>query len=98
MESIVGEIRKLLQTDAEIDPTSVAVYFRDFNASSLDIWVLYNAKDGDFHLHMALRQRINLALMRLVEARGLSMAYPTQTLLFDGEIAKQMATAKAPRA
>lgn len=94
MEAVVGEIRMLLQTDAEIDPTSVTVYFRDFNTSSLDIYVLYNAKDGDFHRHMALRQRINLALMRLVEARGLSMAYPTQTLLFDGEIAKQMAGAK----
>jgi len=98
MQQLVEDIRRLLQAEAEIDPTSVAVYFRDFNASSLDIWVLYNAKDGDFHRHMALRQRINLALMRLVEARGLSMAYPTQTLLFDGEIAKQMAGAKAPRA
>lgn len=98
MEAIVGDIRKLLQGDAEIDPASIAVYFRDFNTSSLDIWVLYNAKDGDLHRHLALRQRINLALMRLVEARGLSMAYPTQTLLFDGEIAKQMAGAKAPRA
>ena len=95
MQQLVEDIRRLLQAEAEIDPTSVAVYFRDFNASSLDIWVLYNAKDGDFHLHMALRQRINLALMRLVEARGLSMAYPTQTLLFDGEIAKQMAARRA---
>jgi MscS family membrane protein len=98
MEAIVGDIRKLLQGDAEIDPASIAVYFRDLNASSLDIWILYNTKDGDLHRYLAQRQRTNLARMRLVVARGLSMAYPTQTLFFDGEIAKQMAGAKAPRA
>jgi MscS family membrane protein len=29
---------------------------------------------------MELRQRVNLAIMRAVEAKGLSFAYPTQTL------------------
>jgi MscS family membrane protein len=29
---------------------------------------------------MALRQRLNLAIMRAVAARGLAFAYPTQTL------------------
>ncbi len=42
--------------------------------------MVFNVKDPDFHMHMALRQRLSLAFMRAVEARGLSFAFPTQTL------------------
>lgn len=80
MEAIVAEFRRLLLAEPEIDPTSVICYFRDYGASSLDVWIVYVVKDPDFHLHMALRQRLNLAFMRAVEARGLSFAFPTQTV------------------
>ncbi len=80
MEEIVAEFRRLLLAQEEIDPTSVICYFRDYNSSSLDIWLVYVVKDPDFHRHMELRQRLNLAFMRAVEARGLSFAFPTQTV------------------
>jgi MscS family membrane protein len=80
MEAIVAEIRRLITAEAEVDPTSVHTYFRDFNASSLDIWIAYNTKDPDFAKHMALRQRLNIAIMRAVAAKGLEFAYPTTTL------------------
>lgn len=80
MEEIVAEFRRLILAEEEVDPTSVICYFRDYNSSSLDIWIVYVVKDPDFHKHMALRQRLNLAFMRAVEARGLSFAFPTQTL------------------
>jgi MscS family membrane protein len=91
MEELVGEVRRLLLAEAEIDPASVTVYFRDFSASSMDIWIVFNVLDPDFHKHMALRQRLNLAFMRAIEARGLSMAYPTQTLYLEGAVARQLA-------
>ena len=91
MEELVGEVRRLLLAEAEIDPTSVIVYFRDFSASSMDIWIVFNVKDPDFHKHMALRQRLNFAFMRAIEARGLSMAFPTQTLYLEGAVARQLA-------
>jgi MscS family membrane protein len=80
MEDIVAEFRRLLEAEREIDPTSIICYFRDYNSSSLDIWLVYVVIDPDFHKHMQLRQRLNLAFMRAVEARGLSFAFPTQTL------------------
>ncbi|HTL67896.1 MAG TPA: mechanosensitive ion channel family protein [Lacunisphaera sp.] len=80
MEELVAEVRRLLLAEPEIDPASVICYFRDFNSSSLDIWIVFNVKDPDFHNHMVLRQRLNLAFMRAVEARGLSFAFPTQTV------------------
>ncbi len=80
MEAIVQEIRQLIEREPEVDASSVHVYFRDFSASSLDLWVVYVAKDADFAKHMALRQRLNLAFMRVVEARGLAFAFPSQTV------------------
>ncbi len=80
LEAIVKEIRAIIEAQPEVNVPDTHVYFRDFNASSLDLWVVYVVKDPDFAKHMALRQRINLAIMRAVEARGLSFAFPTQTL------------------
>ncbi len=80
MEEIVAEFRRLILAEQEVDPTSVICYFRDYNASSLDIWLVYVVTDPDFHKHMQLRQRLSLAFMRAVESRGLSFAFPTQTV------------------
>ena len=43
---------------------------------------------------MAMRQRLNLAFMRAVAARGLSFAFPTSVMHLDGPIAKQLAGGK----
>ncbi|HEY8993162.1 MAG TPA: mechanosensitive ion channel family protein [Lacunisphaera sp.] len=80
LEAIVADIRKLINAEPEVNTNETHVYFRDFNASSLDLWVVYVTKDADFVKHMALRQRLNLAIMRAIEARGLAFAFPTQTV------------------
>lgn len=91
LDEIVGDIRQILLADGEIDPASVMVFFRDYGASSLDIWIVYVARDPDFQKHMRLRQRTNLAIMRAVQARGLAFAFPTQTLEFGAGAAKTLA-------
>lgn len=96
LDAIVEEFRAIILAEAEVDPGSVMVFFRDYSASSLDIWVVYVAKDPDFPKHMRLRQRINLAFMRAVQARGLSFAFPTQTVEL-GESARKLLAAR-PRA
>jgi MscS family membrane protein len=80
LEGLVADLRKIIEGEAEVDPASVHVYFRDFNASSMDIWIVYVVKSPDFPAHMRLRQRLNLAFMRAVAARGLAFAFPTQTV------------------
>ncbi len=91
LEEIVAVIRKLILEESEVDPVSVMVFFRDYAASSLDIWVVYVAADPDFQKYMRLRERINLAIMRAVYARGLSFAFPTQTLHLAGDVAAKLA-------
>ena len=94
MAAIVEEIRGLILAEAEVDPASVMVYFRDYSASSLDIWLVYVAKDADQKKSLALKQRLNLAIMRAVAARGLSFAFPTSVMHLDGPVAKQLAERK----
>jgi MscS family membrane protein len=90
LAAIVEDIRGILLADAEVDPTSVMVYFRDLGASSLDVWVVYVSRDEDVKKSFALKQRMNLAIMRAVAARGLSFAYPTSVMHLDGPVAKQL--------
>ncbi|AOS44447.1 Low conductance mechanosensitive channel YnaI [Lacunisphaera limnophila] len=80
LEAITAEIRRMIEAEPEVNAPDTHVYFRDFSASSLDLWVVYVTKDPDFAKHMALRQRLNLAIMRAIQARGLAFAYPTQTV------------------
>ena len=96
MEAIVAEIRKIITSQPEVDASSVHVYFRDLSASSLDIWVVYETPDPDFPKHMTVKQRINLLIMRAVEARGLSFAFPTQTVHLAGEVAAKLAERNEP--
>ncbi|MDB6165198.1 MAG: MscS Mechanosensitive ion channel [Lacunisphaera sp.] len=94
METVVKEIRRLIEAEPGVDVTSVHVYFRDYNASSLDIWLTYLVASPDFAKHMALRQRLNLAFMRAVAAHGLAFAFPTSVMHLDGPLAKQLAGQK----
>jgi MscS family membrane protein len=94
LAAIVEDIRGLLLADAEVDPTSVLVYFRDFNASSLDVWIVYASQEADFKKGAALKERMNLAIMRAVAARGMSFAFPTSVMHLDGPLAKQLAGQK----
>lgn len=80
MDALVEDIRTIVLREAEVDKTSVIVQFTELNASSLDIWLAYNALDPDFVKHLRLKQRINLAIMRAVAARGMSFAFPTQSI------------------
>ena len=91
MDEIVAEIKKIITSQPEVDAPGVMVYFRDFNASSLDIWIVYEIPNPDFQKAMVVKQRINLAIMRAVEARGLSFAFPTQTVHLAGDVAERLA-------
>ncbi len=96
LDGIVEDFKQIILAEAEVDPASVMVFFRDYSASSLDLWVVYMAKGPDFQAYMKLRQRINLAFMRAVDARGLSFAFPTQTLNLPLEVVERFTGPRDP--
>ncbi len=87
MEAILVELRQLILAEKEVDPASVVVAFTQLSASSLDILVVYATTSPDFAAHLKLKERLNLAFLRLVAARGLAFAYPTQTVQLEGTVA-----------
>lgn len=94
MKLIVEDIRQHILSEAAVDANSVMVFFRDLSASSLDLWIVYVAQSPDLQQSLALKQRVNLGIMRLVAARGLTFAFPTSVMHLDGPIAKQIAAVK----
>jgi len=91
MEEAVARIRAILENDEGVDQEYIVVRFSDFGASSLDIVVLYFTKAIPYADHMATRERVNLAIMRALRAMGLSIAFPTQTVYFEGDVAERLA-------
>jgi MscS family membrane protein len=89
MTAIVEDVKGIILAETEVNAESVMVFFRDFSASSLDLWIVYATKGPDLQEGLGLKQRVNLAIMRAVAARELSFAFPTQTMHLDGPVAKQ---------
>ncbi|NJK92895.1 MAG: mechanosensitive ion channel family protein, partial [Blastochloris sp.] len=91
IESLLEEVRRLLREDPGVDQEFHMVRFTDFGSSSLDILVYYFSSDITWDHHLAVRERINLKIMRAVSAAGLSFAFPTRTLYLEGDLARRMA-------
>jgi MscS family membrane protein len=92
--AIVDDLRQIILREEDVEPSSVMVYFRDYNAASLGLWVVYMTQGPDFQKHMALRERINLAIMRAVAVRGLAFVSAAQTIVLDGPVARQLVEKK----
>lgn len=88
MEGLVEDIRQLLREDEGIHQDFILVNFTDFGESALQILVYYFTSTTAWLEHMDIRQRINLKLMKAVEARGSSIAFPTRTLHLEGGLPK----------
>ena len=84
MEALVADIRQLLREDEGVQQDFILVNFTDFGDSALQILVYYFTSSTKWLEHMDVRQRINLKIMRAVEARGSSIAFPTRTLHIEG--------------
>ncbi len=91
MEQAVAAIREIVQNDEGVDKEYIVIRFTDFGDSSLNILVYYFTKAVVFADHLATKERINLAIMRALKKLGLSIAFPTRTVYFEGQVAKDLA-------
>lgn len=91
MEGIVADIKQLLKEDEGVQQEFMLVTFTDFGESSLDILVYYFTKSTAWVPHMEVRERMNCKIMRAIQKRGLSIAFPARTLYMDGPVASKLA-------
>jgi MscS family membrane protein len=80
METLLGRIRELLRKDEGVDQDFFLVRFTEFGASSLDVFLYYFTKSIKWDEHLAVRERVNLNIMRVVREMGLSIAFPTRSI------------------
>jgi len=91
MQEAVAAIRAILENDDGVHQDYIVVRFSEFGASSLDILVYYFTRAVAYADHMETRERVNLAIMRALRGMGLSIAFPTQTVYFEGDVAQRLA-------
>lgn len=61
------------------------VFFKDFAASSLDLFVIYWYHPVDYWAYMAFSQHVNQEILKQFNAAGLEFAFPTQTIQLTNE-------------
>ncbi len=80
MEELLERIRRLLADDPGVHPDQIMVRFTDFGASSLDVFLYYFTNSIKWDEHLAVRERVNLKIMRAIRELGLSIAFPTRSI------------------
>ncbi|MGJ3240648.1 MAG: mechanosensitive ion channel family protein [Anaerolineae bacterium] len=83
METLLDRLREMLIARDSVINSTVAVYFVDFGASSLDIMILCELTLRDWHGVRREREAVNLSTMRIVSELGLSVAFPTRSIYID---------------
>jgi MscS family membrane protein len=78
VEEAVRILREIFQ--AHPLTQDVWVYWRDYSASSLDLFVVYWCKSTDFKEFLQALEEINVQIKKRFDAAGLDFAYPTQTI------------------
>ena len=80
MQNAVSAIRGILEGDEGVDQEFMLIRFTDFGEFSLNILVYYFTRDITWDEHLATKERVNLAIMSMLEELGLSIAFPTRTI------------------
>lgn len=81
---IIAEIRQLLDAHEKVAEDYVVRFF-EFGESSLNILVAYLVITNDYDEYVEVRESLNYQIYEVVVRNGSSFAYPTRTVLLEGE-------------
>jgi small-conductance mechanosensitive channel len=79
IERIPAMVRTII-TDGVLDTRFDRAHFKAYGDSALLFEVVYYVLVPDYNKYMDIQQTINLELLRQFRKRGITFAYPTQTL------------------
>jgi MscS family membrane protein len=72
---VLKAVREFLQADAGVHKGQIVVRLADFGDWSLRVQILYFTADPDWESHMAVRERVNLAILGILAAQGVALAH-----------------------
>lgn len=87
--SKIKKIPSIIQEIIQRDPgnTFDRAHFSSYGDFSLNFEVVYYVMSADYNIYMDRQQEINLAIFEVFEKENIEFAYPTQTIVFNKEIA-----------
>ncbi len=85
LETIIKEIKEMLQNNPDIHQETIHIYFSAFGESSLNIFCYYFTKNTNWAEFMRVREATYLSIMKIVDNNGSSFAFPTQTLHIEND-------------
>lgn len=80
MQRLLDRLREMLAARETVEEGTVVVHFTEFGSSSLDVLIRCNVMLPDWGEWAAERERINLAVMDIVNELGMSFAFPSRSL------------------
>ena len=75
IQEAVKRIRTMLQKNKGVNQDDIKVYFSEFSASSLDIFINCFAETTDWGEYLAIRHDINLEIMEILEELEIDFAF-----------------------
>jgi MscS family membrane protein len=91
VQAVLEALRAFLRAEPGVHQGQIVVSLADLADSSLRIQILYFTADPDWESHMMVRERVNIGILRVFNAQGVSIAYPTSVMHLDGPVARQIA-------
>jgi len=85
------ELREPIHQTINGDEFPPRVYFNDYNAESLNIFVIYWFIPPAYWDYLDHAQRLNLRIFEEFEKAGIEFAFPTQTLYLAGDPKRELA-------
>jgi len=84
MRAIVADFADLLRGDHRVDPATVRARFLRLGAFSIDVEVFAYLDARDWGHFLEIQEGLLLEMMEIVERRGSTIAFPTQTVRVAG--------------
>lgn len=80
MEQTVEKIKEILRSHPLVYQDFFLVYFTDFGACSLDIFLYYFTTTTVWAEYLQVRQEVNISIMHALEELGLEIAFPSRSI------------------
>lgn len=85
MESAVNQVKQMLSDHEQIHDDGLMVYFDTFADSSMNIFVYCFTRTAVWSEYLAIRQDVNLKIMRIFEDLDISFAFPSMSVYMEND-------------
>ncbi len=85
VEALMSSLRASLEASSDVEQGTWSVHVSGFGEYSLDLEIIAFLKTGDYRQWLEKRSRLILEVMSILRSSGLSLAYPTRTVILDRE-------------